>query len=293
MNRIQVLKKALAFWPPNLIRKRESQMSEVLVSVIMGVHNPKLDQLKDAVNSIIGQSFTDWEMIIYGDGSSEEYHHGIANIAGLDSRISYYRSHKNQGLAKVLNKCIPLAKGKYIARMDADDISLETRLEKQVEFLNHNPNISWVGTGAYLLAGRSVWGNRRMKAFPQALDFLQYSPYIHPTVMFRREVLKSSKGYNSSKITRRCEDYELFMRLHKKGYRGYNIQELLFIYREDMKAYERRTFESRFNEALVRYWGFNKLGIYNFTTMPYVVRPLVGGLIPSSVLFMIKRGCAL
>lgn len=268
-------------------------MGEVIVSVIMGVYNPKAEQLEKAVKSIIKQSYPKWEMIIYNDGSHKDYQQEITRIAKLDSRITYYQNENNRGLAKALNECIHLANGKYIARMDGDDISHKKRLEKQVDFLDNNPDISWVGTSAYLIAGGGVgeksWGIRKMKKLPQTIDFLKYSPYIHPTVMFRMEVLKENRGYNTSKITRRCEDYDLFMRLQGAGYKGYNLRGLLFAYREDKDAYVRRTFENRFNEMLVRYWGFKELGILKLTTAHCLVRPVIGGLIPAPLLLYIKR----
>ena len=119
-----------------------------------------------------------------------------------------------------------------------------------------------------------------MPAKPRSEDFLRYSPYIHPTVVFRKEILEACQGYTVSPKTRRCEDYELFMRLHSQGYRGYNLGEYLFVYREDDASYIRRTRQSRCNEMQIRYQGFKKLGILNITTIPYLVRPLIGGLIP-------------
>ena len=264
-------------------------MEEVLVSVIMGVYNPNHSQLEKAVHSIIEQSFTNWEMILFDDGSSEKYKDEISELANLDSRIHCFRNEKNKGLASALNECISLTKGKYIARMDGDDISLKERFKKQVDFLNHNPEYAWVGCSAYLLSGEEIWGVRRMKEVPQAKDFLKHSPYMHPTVMFRREALESCQGYNASKKTRRCEDYELFIRLHKKAYQGYNINELLFAYREDYDAYGRRTLKNRFYEMQIRYWGFKELGILKGTTLHHVIRPMIGGLIPVALLYKMKK----
>jgi len=251
-----------------------------MVSVIMGVYNPQIDQLKKAVRSIIRQTYLNWELLIYDDGSDPEYKEEIAKLANLDHRIVCYRGESNQGLAKVLNECILRARGKYVARMDGDDVSHRERLGKQVDFMEQHPEFDWVGLAVYLMAGNSFWGTRKMPIKPQAKDFLKYSPYIHPTVVFRKEVLKACRGYTVSKRTKRCEDYELFMRLHRQGYRGYNLNEYLFAYREDAASYVRRTWASRFAEMQIRYGGFKGLGILKMTTIPYLVRPLVGGLIP-------------
>ena len=255
-------------------------MSEAMVSVIMGVYNPQIDQLQKAVRSIIQQTYLNWELLIYDDGSELKYKEEIVKLIELDPRIICYRGESNQGLAKALNVCILRAKGSYIARMDGDDISRKDRLRKQVDFLEQHPEFGWVGTATYLLAGESFRGTRKMRAEPKDEDFLRYSPYIHPTVVFRKEVLQLSQGYNVSKRTRRCEDYELFMRLHSQGYRGYNLGEYLFAYREDVTSYARRTWGTRVDEMQIRYGGFKRLGILKIITIPYLVRPLFGGLIP-------------
>jgi len=254
-------------------------VNESMVSVIMGVYNPPIDQLQKAVRSIIRQTYLNWELLIYDDGSDLAYQEEIVKLADLDPRIACYRGDSNQGLAKALNECISRAGGTYIARMDGDDISHKERLVKQIDFLEHHPEFDWVGTGVYLLAGKSFWGTRKMPSKPRAEDFLRYSPYIHPTVVFRKEVLSLSQGYTVSPKTRRCEDYELFMRLHSHGYRGYNLSEYLFAYREDIASYARRTWQSRCHEMQIRYQGFKRLGILRLTTIPYLVRPLIGGLI--------------
>jgi glycosyltransferase involved in cell wall biosynthesis len=264
---------------PTSLRIGKYDVEQVLVSVIMSIYNPNKRQLLKAVNSIIEQNFTGWEMLIYDDGSNSKYTDFIAELSQLDSRISCYRCEYNQGIAKGLNRCIALAKGRYIARMDCDDISLKERLKTQVEFLDNNPYYSWVGTSAYLLSGDNYWGVRRPNEIPSAKDFLKYSPYIHPTVMFRREVLIDNKGYNNSQITRRCEDYELFSRLHVKGYQGYNLKEPLFVYREDYHSYKRRTLVSRLHEAQVRYKIFKDMGLLTIPSVPYIIRPIMGSLI--------------
>jgi len=251
-----------------------------MASVIMGVYNPQIDQLQKAVRSIIQQTYHNWELLIYDDGSAPAYQEEIAKLVNLDPRIVCYRGESNQGLAKALNECILRAKGEYIVRMDGDDISHKERLSKQIDFLEHHQEFDWVGTAVYLLAGNSFWGTRKMPVKPQAKDFLRYSPYIHPTVIYRKEVLEVCKGYTVSPKTRRCEDYELYMRLHSQGYRGYNLSEYLFAYREDEASYIRRTWQSRYFEMQIRYHGFKRLGILRLTTIHHLIRPLIGGLIP-------------
>lgn len=260
------------------------------ISVIMGVYNPAREKLLQAIQSIINQTVSNWEIILYDDGSCMESAKVIKEIAERDSRIVLIRNEENRGLAYALNRCIKHAKGKYIARMDDDDSCFPERFEKQMNFLECHPEYDWVGSNAELFDNRGVWGKATVPEKPDKNDFLKFSPYIHPSVMFRREIFVHNSGYISSQVTRRCEDYEFFMRLHTRGYRGYNIQENLFMYREDQKAYQKRKIPFRWNEMKIRYRGFKRLGILNAKTLPYVFRPIVGGIVPAGLVsYMLKR----
>jgi len=265
-------------------------MEKIKISVVMGVYNPSdRGQLYQATMSIINQSFKEWEMIICDDGSSAEYIDVIKMAAGLDDRIKYIRSNRNRGLAHALNQGIAASRGRYIARMDADDISKPDRLEILNKFMEENPVYEWVGSNSELFDDAGVWGIGMTKEIPAKKDFLGHSPYIHPSVMFRRNVLVRAKGYRVSQLTARCEDYELFMRLHMHGCQGYNIQKELIQYREDYQSYSRRKYKYCIREMQVRLNGFRKLGILNLQTSPYVIKPLVVGLIRPSVLGYIKK----
>lgn len=261
------------------------------VSVIMGVYNQwNKDVLKAAVDSILSQTFKDFEFIIYDDGSDEAVGNHLAEIAKTDDRIVLIRAKDNNGLAFSLNVCIDKACGEYIARMDSDDISLPDRLQRQVEFLDKNKKFWWCGCYAELFDDNGVWGVRKMPQEPQDEDYLRYSPYIHPTVMYRASVFEEAKEkYNVSAETLRCEDYEIFMRLRQLGYCGCNIPEILFQYREDNEAFKRRKFKYRINEAKIRYRNFKTMHMLWPKGWIYVIRPIVGGLVPSRMLAFIKR----
>lgn len=261
------------------------------ISVIMGVYNPPAKyQLFQAVMSMINQSFTEWELILYDDGSTARYAEMIEEAANLDKRIMYIRNEQNHGLAYALNRCIELSGGTYIARMDADDFSHPQRLQTLYDFLEHNPEYQWVGSNAELFDDEGTWGIEKMPEIPVAGDFLKYSPYIHPSVMFRKEILLELGGYTVSEATRRCEDYELFMRLHKEGYHGYNLQQNLLRYREDESAYNKRKYKYYIREIKIRFSGFKNLEILSIKTMPYVLKPLVVGLVIPPIQRYIKKG---
>lgn len=262
----------------------------VSISVIMGVYNPASHRrFFEAVESILRQSRPDWEMLLYDDGSSPPSERLIRRASRLDKRIRYSRGDENRGLAHALNVCIRQAQGRYIARMDDDDLSMPDRLEKQAAFLEAHPSIQWVGSNAELRDEKGVWGFQKMPEKPQTKDFLFNSPYIHPTVMFHRDVLLRHGGYNESSRLYLCEDYELFMRLHRQGERGYNLQEPLLQYWESYESCRKRTFRRRIREMNVRYHGFKELGILEAATMPYVLKPLLMGAIPAPVHHYINK----
>lgn len=263
--------------------------SRAEISIIMGVYNPRRERLLKALDSIIGQTYPNWELLLYDDGSNPAPAKCIRTAAERDCRIVYIRSDGNQGLAYALNGCLRRAVGRYIARMDDDDIAAFDRLEKQYAFLNAHPRFQWVGSNAELIDADGVWGYQKMPEFPVRKDFLYNSPYIHPSVMFRREVLIENGGYSLDPQDRQGEDYELFMRLHRNGCRGYNLQEPLLQYWEDYTSHRKRTYRRRIREMGLRYRGFKELGILNKTTLPYVLKPLLVGAVPAPVHHYIRR----
>lgn len=260
------------------------------VSVIMGVYNQyNKEELEAAVKSILSQSLKNFEFIIYDDGSCSNVSENIKLLSQWDNRIKIMGKDENKGLAFSLNECISRAKGKYIARMDADDISHPKRLEVQYEFLEKHSEYQWCGCNAMLFDDDGTYGKRDMPVCPQFKDYLKYSPYIHPTVMYRREIFDDNNCYKVSKETFRCEDYEFFMRLIRMGFRGYNIQQYLFKYRENKETVRKRKIKYRINEVKIRYRNFKAMHILFPLGWIYVLRPIIGGLLPIRMIAWLKR----
>ena len=258
------------------------------VSVITGAYNlADCYSFEKSIKSILEQTYVDLEFIICEDGSSDNTYELLLRFAEKDKRIKLLRNESNLGLAASLNKCIKVAEGEYIARHDCDDISALDRIEKQIDYLDANPEVSILGTFAYLFDESGVWG--KMK-FPEKItknDFLFCSPHQHGSVVFRKEALLKAGGYRVAKETRRTEDYDLFMSMHTFA-KSENLPEYLYYFCEDKKTLKRRKYRYRIDEAKVRYKGFKKLGL-----MPkgifYVIKPLIVGLIPSCVLAWLKN----
>lgn len=268
-----------------------TEKADPIVSVVMGVYNQSdRDALRQAVRSILEQTLSNLEFIIYDDGSNDDTMRSVLEeYRQQDDRICLLGEKENHGLAFSLNACIDHAKGKYIARMDADDISEPDRLETQIAFLEAHPEVDWCGCSARLFDEKGIWGRRDMPERPQKKDFLRFSPYIHPTVVYRRELLDKESGYCETDDMLRCEDYEIFMRLTEKGYCGVNLSEVLLRYRENADSYYRRTLHTRWNEAKLRWRNFREMGLLFPGGWLYVLRPLAGWCIPVPLLRWIKQ----
>ena len=261
------------------------------ISVMFPVYNCRKSYLKKAIESILAQSFQDFELIIFDDGSTNNVKGVIEDYIKRDSRIIYVRSEENHGLAYGLNAMVKLAKGKYLARMDADDISAPFRFEKEFHFLEEHPEYGFVGGNLLLMDDRdNVYGARKYPKKPAIRDFLKYQPYAHPTIMFRKSVLNMDKPYGIEERPRRGEDYQLFMNLTAAGIRGFNLQEDLLLYRETKDSYKRRTFMDQLDEVGIRWKGFKKMGLNPWHEIYYVIKPIIVWMVPNRIAFGIRNG---
>lgn len=260
------------------------------ISIIMGIYKMinKRSIVELSINSILNQTYKDFEFIICDDGSNDGTYEMVQDLIKNDKRVILIKNDENKGLAYSLNHCLSIAKGKYIARMDADDISMPDRLEKQIGFLNEHLEYAMVGCNLLLINDKGIWGKRILAKKPTKKSFLFTSPYCHPAIVMRKEVLDKVNNYKVEKITRRAEDYDLFMRIYANGYKGYNMQEFLYQFREDHDAYKRRAYKYRIDDVQIRYRGFKALGLMPSGFL-YVIKPLFVGLIPQKLLAKLRK----
>ena len=191
-----------------------------VVSVVLPVRNGAAT-IERAVSSIQLQTFTDWELLVVDDGSSDETREIVAGIARNDPRVRMLLpTYAGRGIVAALNRGLAVARGEFVARMDADDQSLPGRLEAQVSFLRapENRDIGLVscrvafGGDRVANAGYALhvdWINALLTAEQIALNRFVESPLAHPSVMFRREVAERHGGYRDGDFP---EDYELWLR---------------------------------------------------------------------------------
>lgn len=203
------------------------------ISVVMPVYNGE-KYLAEAIESILAQTFIDYEFIIVNDGSTDNTLNIIEEYMQKDNRIKVIKL-KKVGLVNSLNIGIELAKGEYIARMDADDISMPERFQKQVDYLDENYKISILATYIEAIGydkERKLkledWFNNTINTDNQLERIIRNCPIAHPSVMMRSDFAKKEKyslGYQA------MEDYELWMRAVNKGYKIRVVEEKLLHYR--------------------------------------------------------------
>lgn len=231
------------------------------ISILMGIYNCA-STLNEAIDSIINQTYTNWEFIICDDGSTDNSYNIAKTYEKSDPRFKVIKNKENRGLNATLNRCLKLADGEYIARMDGDDWSDPTRFQKEVEILNNHPEYAIVSTHMTTFDEGGEWGCIRTLEKPQTHDFPTHVPmFCHAPCMIRRSAFIDVKGYTEDKRLLRVEDYHLWYKFYAKGYRGYNIQEALYKMRDDRNALHRRTVQARINGIYATFVGFKMVNI--------------------------------
>jgi glycosyltransferase involved in cell wall biosynthesis len=197
------------------------------VTVLMPVYNAAA-HLQQAIDSILNQTFADFEFLIINDGSTDSSDKIIRSYT--DARIVYVANEVNLKLIATLNKGIELARGEYIVRMDADDISLPPRIEKLLAFMDSTPNVGVCGSWFESFGGKSKVTKYQSESDAIRLHMLHQCHLCHPSVILRKKVLLTNKlFYNKEYI--HAEDYELWVRMG--AYTKYaNIPEVLLRYRQ-------------------------------------------------------------
>jgi len=208
-------------------------MSVPVISVVMSVYNGE-QYLREAIDSILNQTFDAFEFIIIDDGSTD----GSADIIRSyeDQRIRFVQQ-KNAGLAAALNKGVELAKGIHIARMDADDISLLDRLSIQYEYMLVHPDIDILGGHAFLIDEMGErFGEKKKPVNSDAIkNCIGFScPLIHPTYMVKKDVYQDLGGYRSEFSV--AQDYDFLLRAYDSGKKIENINKYLVCYRVEMRS---------------------------------------------------------
>lgn len=176
------------------------------VTILMGVYNGQ-ETIKAAVGSLLSQSFTDIEVLVVNDGSTDKTGQLLEEIR--DPRVIILTNAENIGLTRSLNRGLHIATGEFIARLDADDIAYPERIEKQLAWMESNPQAGVCGT--YAEVQGEVWGSR-VSSDECLIDWLLVDNiFVHSSVMMRRQLILDAGGYNEN--YEYAQDYELWARI--------------------------------------------------------------------------------
>ena len=253
----------------------------------MGIFNCA-SYLQDALDSLYAQTFQDFEIILCDDGSSDNtYEIAEANLI-VHNNIVLLKNDRNYGLNETLNRCLKVAQGEYIARMDGDDISLPTRFQTEVDFLDTHPEYAFVTTPMVYFDENGVFKTGTGGSEPKLTDFPKFSPFCHAPCMVRREAYEAVGGYTVADNLLREEDYHLWIKMYAKGFRGYTLAEPLYMMRDDRNAAKRRNFKARKNEAYVKHLAVKMLGLPFYYNI-YCLVPLIKGVMPNWMYYKLYK----
>lgn len=231
---------------------------EPLVSVIMAAYNSE-KYISESIESILNQTYKNIEFIIVNDGSSDKSLEIIKNYAYKDNRIKVIDNKKNMGLVYCLNKGIKESTGKYIARMDSDDISVYDRIQRQVKYMEENSNLTMSGGSAFVFRGKNKRIHKLLNV-PTGIDKVKSklffeNCFIHPTVIIKRDdLVRHNLSYDNIKG---AEDIDLWLRMLNLNLKFDNINQPLLYYRlssTSITSKENKNIENRY-EVFKQYRG--------------------------------------
>lgn len=253
------------------------------ISILMGIYNCS-ETLPEAIDSILAQTYTDWELILCDDGSSDDtYMVAETYCQQLPEKIILLKNERNMGLNYTLNRCLEYASGEYIARMDGDDISLPQRFEKELVALEADPSLAAVSCPMIYFDENGEFGRgRHVCEYPKKEMLVHGTVHCHAPCMVRAEVMREVGGYSVDKKLLRVEDWHLWLKVYATGGRGRNLSEPLYKMRDDRNAANRRKFRYRLNETYVSAMAVKVFGLPKWKYL-CALRPILVGLLPGPI----------
>lgn len=254
-------------------------MHKSRISIIMGIYNCS-STLVEALDSLYAQTYQNFKIILCDDGSKDNTYQVAKDYAAKHYNIILIRNEKNMGLNFTLNHCLEYADTEYVARMDGDDISLPTRFEKEIRFLDEHQEYSIVSSPMIYFDDQGEFGRGKGGFEPQKQAFIFGTPFCHAPCMVRLEAYKNVDGYSVDKRLLRYEDYNLWMKMYDKGYKGYMLEECLYMMRDDRNATHRRGIKSRFNGIYAHYLAHKRLKLPWLKFVIFSIINIAKGIIP-------------
>ena len=251
-------------------------MKNPSISIIMPVYNCAR-YLPQAIQSILDQTYKDWELIICDDGSTDETYAVARQFAKRHpKKIILLKNNTNLKTSKTLNRCLEKSRGRVIARMDGDDTCDKNRLKIEYDFLSSHPQYAIVSCDMSLFDNAEVWGVDHFFRGPvQSKQMIKKSPFCHAGCMVRKEAFDAVCGYSEDKEFIRVEDYDLWVKMYAAGFRGYGLGKVLYSMRLDQDAVARRNKQNYINDARVKRKAVKLLNLpkhnYALSLRPYFV----------------------
>jgi glycosyltransferase EpsE len=249
-----------------------------LVTVIIACYNGErfIDR---CISALINQTYQNIEIIICDDCSTDNSLQMCRKWESMDHRVKVLHNEKNMYSAYSRNRCIEKAEGEYVVIQDIDDVSKPDRIERLVRHIK-DKKVDFVGASMEIIDNPSLNGKvlRKENKKPTKYSFLKNFPFFHPTMIFSKKCLEHVGGYRVAPETRRGQDYDMVMRLYAAGYKGVNVDEVLYLYCLDESNIKRRSFSARLGEMKIRAYGYKKMKIF-FPLRIFCLLPLALGIV--------------
>ncbi len=255
------------------------------ITVIMGIYNGA-DTLVEALESLESQTYKKFKVVLCDDGSKDDTFAVANKWAETHPNYIVIKNDHNMKLAATLNHCLDYADTDYVARMDGDDLSVPTRFEKEINFLDSHPEYAMVSCPMIYFDEGGDYKTGVAKEKPQKEDFKYNTPFCHAPILMRREALEKVGRYTAEPKTERIEDYYLWHKFYCNGFQGYNLQEPLYKMRNGRDAFARRKVSDRWRGYKLTTEVCKNLGF----SMPWVygLPALAKALIPSFLVRFIR-----
>lgn len=255
----------------------------------MGIYNCA-STLPEAIDSILAQTYTNWELIMCDDGSSDDtYKVAESYRSKYPEKIILLQNEKNTGLNHTLNRCLEAATGEYIARQDGDDISLPERFALELEALEADQSLSIVSCPMIYFDQTGDWATGTTDCeYPIPEMLVHGTVHCHAPCLLRTDAIRRVGGYSVNQQLLRVEDWHLWLKLYASGEHGQNLTIPLYKMRDDQNAVNRRKFRYRLNEAYVSMLAVKMLKLPKWKYV-YALRPILVGLLPKSVYLYLHR----
>ena len=257
-------------------------MNKPLVSVIMAEYNTNTDLLKESIQSILNQTYDNFELILIDDcGFNSNVLNEIIESFN-DRRIKLYKNESNKGLIFSLNRAIELSSGEYIARMDTDDFSYSNRIEEEMDFILKNPKYDLIGSRCDYYDGENIWGESKDYGEITREKLLKGCPLVHPSVIYRKKCMTAIGGYKEYK---RSEDYATWIELYANNYKMYVLNKKLVRYHLSIDDYKKRTLKTRKYFFKVLKNEYQKLNPNRRDLLKIRMKNIVAGIVPWKLMF--------